>query len=226
MRRRAPGQGSGRLTARPTGQVGGARPGLRPLGLEDGRDGLLYVPAVTGLVSFVLSLHGAGGRAEHALAPLLELAEAQGVALLAPESRGRTWDLLEGGYGPDVAFIERALAVAFASCRPDAGRLAASGFSDGASYALSLGLTNGELFSHVAAFSPGFAAVDDPHGSPLVYVSHGTRDEVLPVACSRRIVPLLRKAGYEVVYHEFDGPHVVPQTVAREAMAWLAGAAH
>lgn len=30
------------------------------------------------------------------------------------------------------------------------------GFSDGASYALSIGTTNGELFSHIVAFSPGF----------------------------------------------------------------------
>lgn len=31
-----------------------------------------------------------------------------------------------------------------------------AGFSDGASYALSLGLPNGNLFSHIVAFSPGF----------------------------------------------------------------------
>ena len=34
--------------------------------------------------------------------------------------------------------------------------MCASGFSDGASYALSLGAANGDLFTHIAAFSPGF----------------------------------------------------------------------
>ena len=38
----------------------------------------------------------------------------------------------------------------------DPSRVAVGGFSDGASYALSLGLTNGDLFTHVLAFSPGF----------------------------------------------------------------------
>jgi poly(3-hydroxybutyrate) depolymerase len=41
-------------------------------------------------------------------------------------------------------------------CTVDPQRICVSGFSDGASYALSLGLANGDLFTHVAAFSPGF----------------------------------------------------------------------
>jgi predicted esterase len=38
----------------------------------------------------------------------------------------------------------------------DRSAICCSGFSDGASYALSLGLSNGDLFSHILAFSPGF----------------------------------------------------------------------
>ncbi len=55
------------------------------------------------------------------------------------------------------------------------------GFSDGASYALSIGLTNGDLFTHVVAFSPGFASPVTYTGKPPVFVSHGTHDEVLPI---------------------------------------------
>jgi predicted esterase len=51
-----------------------------------------------------------------------------------------------------------------------------------------------------------------------VSVSHGTGDDVLPIdRTSRRIVPVLRDDGYEVDYREFDGGHVVPPEVAREA---------
>jgi predicted esterase len=83
----------------------------------------------------------------------------------------------------------------------DPARVAIGGFSDGASYALSLGLTNGDLFSHVLAFSPGFMAPAGQEGSPRIFVSHGTRDAVLPIdRCSRRIVPTLRRAGYDVAY--------------------------
>jgi phospholipase/carboxylesterase len=155
---------------------------------------------------------------------LRALADDAGFVLLAPASRAPTWDLLAGGWGDDVAFVDRALEAAFARCAVDPGRLALGGFSDGASYALSLGLTNGDLFTHVVAFAPGFLAPAEQVGAPRCYVAHGTRDAVLPVdACSRRIVPQLERAGYAVRYREFDGPHTVPADVAREAVDWLAG---
>lgn len=105
----------------------------------------------------------------------------------------------------------------------DPARLAITGFSDGASYALSLGLTNGDLFSRVLAFSPGFAAPADRQGAPRIFISHGTADAVLPIdRCSRRIVPRLEQAGYDVTYVEFDGPHTVPPEIQRAAVDWLA----
>jgi predicted esterase len=54
-----------------------------------------------------------------------------------------------------------------------------------------------------------------------VYVAHGTADRVLPIdRCSRRIVPALRDADYDVHYREFDGGHVVPADLAEDAFAW------
>jgi phospholipase/carboxylesterase len=169
-----------------------------------------------------LTLHGAGGDARSGISHFLHLADEAGVVLLAPESRGRTWDVLVGGYGPDVEFINRALQWTFERLRLDTRRLAMTGFSDGASYALSLGLTNGDLFTHLIAFSPGFIAPATRRGKPPVFVSHGTRDRVLPIErCSRRIVPQLDRAGYQVRYREFDGPHTVPASIASEALRWF-----
>jgi predicted esterase len=55
-----------------------------------------------------------------------------------------------------------------------------------------------------------------------VFVSHGTRDGVLPIdACSRRVVPRLRRAGYDVLYREFQGAHTIPDAVRAEAMEWF-----
>jgi phospholipase/carboxylesterase len=215
--------GKGRLRARPSAAAGVARAGLRPLGLAEGRDGLLYVPpGVTGRPApLVLALHGSGADAEQGVRLLRPLAEEAGFLVLAPDSRGDTWDVILGGLGPDVAFIDRALDAVFARHPVDAARVAAAGFSDGASYALSLGLTNGDLFTHVLAFSPGFLATAARAGTPRVFVSHGTLDRVLPVACSRRIVPRLRQAGHDVLYREFDGGHDVPPDTAREAVAWF-----
>jgi predicted esterase len=147
-------------------------------------------------------------------------AEDSGVILLAPDSRGRTWDVLLDGYGPDVAFIDRALDQTFRRCAVDPTNVVVEGFSDGASYALGLGLANGNLFRRVIAFSPGYVPSADTEGRPSVFVSHGIADDVLPIDhCSRRIVPALRKAGYDVDYREFEGGHEVPAEIAADALS-------
>lgn len=213
------------LRARPAPVSAPAPAGLRPLGLAEGRDALLYVPASYAPDSpapLVVMLHGAGGAAGRTIAPLTALAEARGLIVLAPDSRGRTWDVVLGGYGPDVAFIDRALAHVFDhyAVRPD--RVAIAGFSDGASYALSVGIMNGGLFSHIIAFSPGFSVPVMQQGEPAIFISHGTGDEVLPIErCGRRLRRILAEGGYRVSYHEFDGPHTVPPAIAAAAVAWL-----
>jgi phospholipase/carboxylesterase len=192
-------------------QVTAAAPlDLLPLMLGSARDSYLYVPATyqaEHLAPLVLLLHGAGRHARQGLELLRSLAQAAGLLLLAPASREHTWDLLEGHrYGPDLALIDRALERTFSRYAVAPERVAIGGFSDGASYALSLGITNGDLFTHVIAFSPGFMAPAGHTGSPRIFISHGTRDGVLPIdRCSRRIVPQLERAGYDVLYREFDG---------------------
>ena len=216
---------AGHLSSRPGPPTELAPSGLQQLGLGDERDGLLYVPAGYSPdrpAPLILLLHGAGGTASGGLWPLQEHADREGLILLAIDSRGPTWDVIRGGYGPDVQFVDRALAHAFARCAVDPARVAIGGFSDGASYALSLGLTNGDLFTHIVAFSPGFAAPADEVGRPRIYVSHGVHDDVLPIdRCSRRLVPMIQNAGYDVRYREFDGPHTIPPEIAREALDWF-----
>ena len=73
-------------------------------------------------------------------------ADRAGVAVLAADSRGTTWDAIRGGFGDDVAFLNRALEHVFGRLAVDPARVALGGFSDGASYAISLGLANGDLF--------------------------------------------------------------------------------
>ncbi|MDQ3831712.1 MAG: phospholipase [Candidatus Tectomicrobia bacterium] len=216
----------GILLARPTPVRHQAALGPQALQLGDTRDGLLYVPMgyhPDRPAPLALLLHGAGGHAHHGLALLQHFADSSGLILLAPESRRKTWDVILDAYGPDVAFIDRALAQTFQRYAVDPAHVAVGGFSDGASYALSLGLTNGDLLTHVIAFSPGFMAPTRQQGSPRLFISHGTHDQVLPIEhCSRRIVPQLRRAGYDVRYREFDGPHTIPPAIAREAVQWFA----
>jgi phospholipase/carboxylesterase len=223
-----------RLHARPdsaaaTGSAPAAiEPGLHELGLAQGRDGLLYVPHPRDSATpapLVVLLHGAGSTARRGIDLLLPVAEEAGLVLLAPDARRATWDVITGGYGPDVAFIDEALASVFQRVAIDPAAIAVGGFSDGASYALSIGIPNGDLFGAIVAFSPGFAVPPSRTGSPRVFVTHGVDDRVLPIdRCSRLLVPALREAGYDVEYREFDGGHVVPPELAREAAAWLVAA--
>lgn len=215
----------GRLLSRPTQPTRTGSTGLHPLGLDGRRDGFVYVPKsyrADRPAPLVLMLHGAGGDAEGAMKIVLPVADSLDFVLLAVDSRQQTWDIIRGGYGPDIEFIDRALAQTFSSYAIDPNRVAIAGFSDGASYALSVGITNGDLFSHIIAFSPGFMAPEKQEGEPQIFISHGNRDAVLPIErCSRRLVPQLQQAGYKVEYQEFDGPHTVPVAIALSALEWF-----
>jgi phospholipase/carboxylesterase len=225
LNRRAAAAEAGRLLSRPVQVTKAAPKGMQQLKL-DGKDvGLLYVPAVYSAeqsAPLALMLHGAGGVAQHAVSWLQPFADEAGMILLAPDSQRSTWDVIVKDYGPDVACIDRCLEQVFEDYNVEPSRIAVGGFSDGASYALSLGLTNGELFTHVIAFSPGFIASPGQRGRPRLFISHGKRDQVLPInVCSRQLVPRIERMGYDVQYREFDGSHTVPQEIAREAIDWF-----
>jgi len=223
-----PGVGDPRLSARP-GQPT-ITPALRvtPLGLGGTRDGYLWVPAgYSGFtpVPLVVALHGAGQSAD-LWNTYRARADARGFVMLVPESRGNTWDIVATRtFGPDVAFLDRALAFTFDRCRIDPARIAFVGFSDGASCVLSLGVSNGDLFTTLIAYSPGFVYPTDPLvGKPPVFISHGTADPILPYANTRDgIVPRLRDAGYTVEFRSFDGGHEVPADVSDAALDWWLG---
>ena len=107
-------------------------------------------------------LHGAGASASDVLPMVTPFADRYSMLVLAPDSRGATWDVIQRGFGPDVAFLDQALDDLFGVCGVDPEHVAIAGFSDGGSYALSLGLRNPDLFKNILAFSPGFVV---PGGS-------------------------------------------------------------
>src|SRR5262245_37817734 len=216
------------LTARPVDVPTPCEPGQHALHVRTQRDSLFYVPkSLTNdtPAPLVLYLHGATGSEQQGIRRLALLADESGFLLLSPASGDTTWDAIRGGYGPDVRLIDRALARAFTMRRVNARRIAVAGFSDGASYGLGLGVSNGDLFNAVLAFSPCF--IPDGvarQGKPRIFISHGDSDTILPrPQCSGRIVPALKKAGYDVNYREFEGPHTVPPDVAKDAIRWFLG---
>ena len=217
---------SARLYARPESGASATATGLHKLDIGSRRDSYCYVPPQydpTKPAPLVLLLHGAGGHAHHGLGLLQHLADDKQMILVAPASTAPTWDVIAvRSYREDVAMIDAALKFVFGQYAIDRDHLAIGGFSDGASYALSLGLANGDLFTHVIAFSPGFIAPISPSGRPKIFISHGRQDDVLPIdPCSRKIVPRLQQAEYSVLYEEFDGGHVIPGQIAQVALDWF-----
>jgi len=216
----------GRLSARPRENVVTSVEGEHALELDRSRDAILKLPTKATLtpLPLVVMFHGATQSAKWMLGRVGSAADEAGVAVLAPNSRNSSWDAIRGKFGADVTFLNRALESVFDTVSVDPRRIAVGGFSDGATYALSLGLINGDLFSRVIAFSPGFVVEGAPNGKPQFFISHGTADPILPIdRCGRRIVGDLSKRGYQVTFREFDGVHEVPADVAREGLRWVAG---
>ena len=218
-------QADARLSARPRKGVTTTASGARPLGLGTGRDAILHLPwaAAAGPLPLLVLLHGAGGSGAGILRRLASFSDEAGIAVLSPDSRDATWDAIRGGFGPDVAFVNRALERVFETVAVDPARVSVGGFSDGASYAISLGLQNGDLFKRVLAYSPGFFVGGAVQGKPRFFVSHGTADQILPIErCSRVIVPRLKQQGYDVTFRQFDGGHEIPPNIALAGMKWAA----
>ena len=215
----------------PTDAAGRPLRGVIKLGLAtgSGRDGYVFVPpSYTPDVPtpLIVTLHGANKTAFNGMATLIDEATAAGVILVAPSSReATTWDMFGGGgYGADVAYINASIAQVADVYNVDRARLGLQGFSDGATYALSLGLANGKVFTHVIAFSPGGLAPPSLSGNPAILVSQGTKDTLFPKAqAGDAVVCQLVANQYDVTYVPFPGGHEVPQKVAQASMNWFLG---
>lgn len=214
------GRNDGRITARPRDGVKPSTPGQTTLGLDRDRDAILYVPKTSQPLPLFVMLHGATQSADDMFWYLGSTHEEAGVAVLAPNSRDTTWDAINDGFGPDVDFLNSALDRVFQTTPIDPALISIGGFSDGASYGISLGLINGDFFHSIVAFSPGFVISGEPHGKPRIFISHGTHDHILP-GTGQPVATKLKSRGYDVTFREFDGDHEIPAAVAREGLKWI-----
>ncbi len=184
----------------------------------------------------LVSLYGAGGQASVVLDAYREFADREGFILMIPTSTSGTWDMIEDlksrigiemnvtpRYGKDLKAIDTALADLFTKVAVDPKRIGIVGFSDGATYALSVGTANPQLFSTVIAFSPGpaFPTKFDPNQK--VFISHGENDDILPYSNTRGIVSKLRVKKMSVEFEKFSGKHEVPRDIREKALALFMG---
>ncbi|MEA1676452.1 alpha/beta hydrolase [Nitrospirillum sp. BR 11163] len=240
MPRPAPADDLVHLTARPPVSPATVAVRLGPLRLGDG---VVYAPKSYQPgqpLPLLVMLHGASQRGADMVLRLAQVAEARGVLIAAPDSGDYTWDMLAARkretderwgprYGNDPARIDAFLALVFVRYAVDPARVALAGFSDGATYALSLGPENLGLFHTLIAFSPGRIApphgrADTGDGQARVFISHGKADRVLPLEeTARTTVPALRRRDFQVEFLVFDGGHAMPPEVVDGAFDWWLG---
>ncbi len=176
----------------------------------------------SGARALVVVLHGAGGTPASALDAFRGGWDEPGLVLIAPASKGQTWSILRSEQDLDLESVNLALAEAYERCTIDRRRIAVGGFSDGATYALTLGVSNGDLFPAVMALSPGGIVAGEQRGVPRFFVSHGTLDTVLPIArAGDAVVEKLRDAGYRVTYRRFRGGHEASPETSAAAVRWF-----
>ena len=210
---------------RPTTTLGrrDCAPGVHEFALRNGqRVDMRVTPPGKRPYALVVALHGSGGTPDAAIEAFGGAWRIPGLVFVAPASKGPTWSVVTGGLDVDLESVDQAVAETWARCGLAHDRLALGGFSDGATYALTLGVANGDLFPAIIALSPGGILAETRRGRPRVFVSHGTDDEVLPIAgASDTIVPVLRQAGLDVTYRRFRGGHEVPSTTSAAAVRWF-----
>ncbi len=175
-------------------------------------------------------LHGAGRQDELLCRVYREEAARRDALFLIPRSTYPTWDLLVGQGRPDLDFLERLYVEIYRRVPIDAARQALIGYSDGASYALAVGLSNPRLFSAVMGWAAGFVAIDtnairpdDP--KPRILLEHGTHDTVFPLelVCTPN-VELLRSLGYDVELRiDEGGIHWPSPGFQTAALDWFLG---
>jgi phospholipase/carboxylesterase len=220
-----PDASDGRLEARPGRGGASCAPGEHTLRLGGGRTALMRVTPGTrnGGKALLVVLHGAGsGGSGGGLYAFRGAWDLPGLVLVAPRSEGPSWSAIRGLPDADAESVDRALRRAFARCRVDRRLIGIGGFSDGATYALRLGLENGDLFGAIVALSPGGLVEDKVRGKPRVFIAHGNRDTVLPREQTSDIAfRELKLTGYRVTYRRFVGGHEARPQISREAVRWF-----
>ncbi|MDE2083035.1 MAG: carboxylesterase [Burkholderiales bacterium] len=198
----------------------------------------------------VIVLHGLGADGTDFLpmADELDLAPVGAVRYLLPRApvrpvtingghRMRAWydilgaDLVRredaAGLRETIGLVQQLIDAEVARGMP-ARRIVLAGFSQGCAIALGAGLRHPERLAGLAGLS-GYlplaettAAERQPsnHGTP-VFLAHGTRDGVVPLARGQAGRDLLQSLGQPLEWHEYPMEHSVSIDEVRDLQAWL-----
>jgi phospholipase/carboxylesterase len=152
----------------------------------------------------IIALHGGHGQGDDYLLTWLRPAKSKGYIVLSPKSLDQTWSMMQPGV--DIRSILAMVEELLDEYAIDTGRLFATGLSDGGTFSFALGLSCPKLFAGIAPIAAAgeFIALFDLEQSKTlpVFMVHGEKDFIFPVAMARRTHDLLTQSGFDVTYKE------------------------
>lgn len=152
----------------------------------------------------IIALHGGHGRGDDYLLTWLRPAKSKGYIVLSPKSLDQTWSLMQPGV--DIRSILSMVEELLDEYAIDTGRLFATGLSDGGTFSFALGLSCPKLFAGIAPIAAAgelVALFDLEQSKSLpIFMVHGEKDFIFPVAMARRTHAFLTQAECNVIYKE------------------------
>ncbi|MGO8672585.1 MAG: alpha/beta hydrolase [Capsulimonadaceae bacterium] len=106
----------------------------------------------------------------------------------------------------------------------DPARVFLMGFSQGAMLALAVALSGSTRIGGCVAMSGRFlpdVIPDEPAALPPIFVTHGTSDEVVPIASGRQVRDYLLAKHPAAAYREYPMGHQVSSESLADVASWL-----
>ncbi len=185
----------------------------------------LYVPEIYDEARawpVIVALHGGSGNGRDFLWSWLRDARRRGYVLVAPTAVASTWSAVEErGLLEILGWIAARYSI-------DRDRVLLTGLSDGGTFSLVYGLAHPETFRALAPCCGVFHPVSFSNGNLTrasgvpIYLVHGARDFLFPVAYARMTRDLLTEAGADLTYRELpELSHTYPRSENPAILDWF-----
>lgn len=168
----------------------------------------LFVPEkIASPAPLVVLLHGSGRDGMSQIEAWKELAEKEGIILVAPDSaNSRQWSFTADG--PE--FLHNLVESVRASCPVDPKRMYLFGHSAGATFALYMGTVESRYFAavgvHAGAMKHEFHPIVERASRKLpVSIWIGTKDPYFSLELVRATRDALNERGFQAEVHEMEG---------------------
>jgi phospholipase/carboxylesterase len=174
----------------------------------------------------VIALHGGSGIGDDFLWTWVTEARSRGFMVMAPTSLGSTWSMM--GDDIDAPALQHLFNYVCEHWNVDRTRVLLTGLSDGATYALLVGLQPDMPFTALAPVSGVLHPFNFENGNmerargKRIYLVHGALDWMFPIATARFAYQELERAGADIVFREIaDLSHTYPRDENDRILTWF-----